>query len=137
MKKDTLILDVGGTIFIKDDTGHGIVNPAITYLVKNINPAVRIVILSDTDLFDVPKLLSDFIPELHYEYLFYKGQDPWIDKTTPETYMRVCEIIKTSPEKCIFIDNDAIFKKAANKAGILTYGIDQSEIEQVIAEFII
>lgn len=131
------MLDVGGTIFIKDSTGHGMINPAIIYLVNNINPTVRIVVLSDTDLFDVPKLLSDLIPELHYEYLFYKGKDSWIDKTTPETYTRVCQIIETIPEKCVFIDNDATFKKAATKAGILTHGIDQSEIEQVIAEFII
>ena len=137
MKKDTLILDVGGTIFIKDSTGHGMINPAITYLVKNINPAVRIVILSDTDLFDIPKLLSDFIPELHYEYLFYKRNDSWIDKTTPETYTRVCKIIKKTPEMCVFIDNDTIFKKAAAVAGVLTYGISQTEIEKAMHEFII
>lgn len=128
----TLLLDAGGTIFIKKSDGMGIVNPAIIYLNNNIPSSIHVVILSDTDAFDISKLLQQTFPDLHYDNIYTKMMYPWIDKTKPETYKKVCGLIGKDPTECILIDNEVVFKDAAAAVGIKTYNIDQQSIEEFL-----
>lgn len=128
----TLFLDAGGTIFIKDSDGIGIINPAIIYLNQNIAKSIKVIILSDTDVFDIPKLLQQAFPDLHYNDIYTKMMYPWIDKTKPETYKKVCNLIGKDPTECVLIDNEVVFKDAAAAVGIKTYSIDQQSIEEFL-----
>lgn len=128
----TLLLDIGGTVFIKKSDGTGTINPAIVYLNENIPNFIKIIILSDTDMFDVPELLQKTFPELKYSDIYTKMMYPWIDKTTPETYIKVCELIEKNPMECALIDNLPEFRSAAESVGIKTYNIDQNSIEEFL-----
>ncbi len=130
----TLLLDAGGTIFIKNSDGMGIINPAITYLNKNIPSSIHVVILSDTDTFDIPKLLQQGFPDLHYDDIYTKMMYPWVDKTKPETYLKVCNLIKKNPSECALIDNEVVFKNAATVVGIKTYNIDQQSVGEFLKD---
>lgn len=130
----TLLLDAGGTIFIKKPDGMGTINPAIINLNKNIPKSITVVILSDTDTFDIEKLLQQLFPDLHYSNIYTKMMYPWIDKTKAETYKSICDLIKRPPTECALIDNDDTFKKSAETAGITTYGIDQQSIDQLLKD---
>lgn len=125
----TLFLDIGGTVFIKKEDGTGMINPAIIYLNKQLPKNISVVLLSDTEQFDVPELLSKTFPELEYDAVYTKMMYPWIDKTKSETYVKICNLIQRDPGECVLIDNQDDFKQAAESAGIKTYGIDQHAIE--------
>ena len=128
----TIFLDVGGTIYIKDNAGAGMLNPAIGLLLESIPKSAEIIILSDTDVFDVPKLLGRDFPELAGRKIFTKKDYPWIDKTDPETFLRVCSITGKNPQECVLVDNETPFRNAAELAGILTFGITPEEIKRLI-----
>ena len=128
----TILLDIGGTTFIKKSDGMGTINPAIIYLNDNIPSSVHIVILSDTDAFDIPKLLQQAFPGLRYDDVYTKMIYPWIDKTKPETYSKVCEMIEKQPSECVFIDNLPEFRAAAETIGIKIYGVDIEAIKTIL-----
>ncbi len=128
----TLLLDVGGTIYIKNNQGLGEINPAITYLLEKIPSTVQIVIVSDTETFDIEELMHKDLPRLESSNIFSKKLYPWIDKTQPETYSRICNELHTTPMSCVFIDNQSDFRSAAEKSGIKTFGITQGEIESCL-----
>jgi len=128
----TLLLDIGGTVFIKKPDGIGMINPAIVYLNNNIPSSIKVVILSDTDMFDIPELLQKTFPELKYDDIYTKMMYPWIDKTTSETYLKVCELIGKNPSECVLIDNLPEFRSAAEHVGIKTYNIGQNSIEEFL-----
>lgn len=125
----SLLLDIGGTVFIKKPDGIGMINPAIVYLNKYIPSSIKVVILSDTDMFDIPELLQKTFPELKYDDIYTKMMYPWIDKTNPETYLKACELIGKNPSECVLIDNLPEFRSAAERVGIKTFNIDQNSIE--------
>lgn len=125
----TLFLDIGGTVFIKKEDGTGTINPAIIYLNKHLPKNISVVLLSDTEQFDVPELLAKTFPELDYDEVYTKMIYPWIDKTKAETYLKICDLIQKNPSECALVDNQDDFKQAAESAGIKTYGIDQHAIE--------
>jgi hypothetical protein len=128
----TILLDVGGTIFIKDEHGNGIINPAIKYLCTHIPKSIEMVLVSDTEVFDIPPLMQQFIPELENKKMFIKKDQPWIDKTKPKTYLKVCEVINKKAIECVLIDNEEIFRSAAESAGIKTYNVDMDSILQCL-----
>lgn len=130
----TILLDVGGTIYIKKTDGMGVVNPAISYLNTHLPKTYSLILLSDTDEFDVPDLLHKTFPELHYDDVYTKMLYPWIDKTRPQTYLQVCELIQKKPEECVLIDNLLEFRTAAETAGIKTCDVDQNSIEKLLQE---
>lgn len=133
--KKTIFLDVGGTIFIKDSQGNGMLNPAIIYLVENIPPKIPVIVVSDMIEFNVPELLQKLFPLLKPTKIFYRGEYPWIDKTKPETYTHICNLIQTTPFECILIDNEQDFREPAATIGIKTFDIHQSDIEKVLMLF--
>ena len=130
----TILLDIGGTVFIKKPDGLGTINPAIIYLNQHIPETIQVVILSDTDMFDVPELLQKTFPELKYNDVYTKMMHPWIDKTKPETYARICETINRKPSECVLIDNLPEFRSAAEITGIKTYNIDQDSINRLLED---
>ena len=130
----TILLDIGGTVFIKKPDGTGTINPAIIYLNKHVPNSVQVVILSDTDMFNVPELLQETFPELRYDAIYTKMMHSWIDKTKPETYTRICKTINKDPSECILIDNLSEFKSAAETIGIKTYDIDQDSINRLLKD---
>lgn len=130
----TILLDIGGTVFIKKPDGLGTINPAIIYLNQHIPETIQVVILSDTDMFDVPELLQKTFPELKYNDVYTKMMYPWIDKTKSETYTRICETINRKPSECVLIDNLPEFKSAAEAVGIKTYNIDQDSINRLLED---
>ncbi len=123
----TLLLDIGGTVYIKNQTGFGEINPAILYLLENIPPTITTVIVSDTETFDIHELLMRDVPQLANCAIFSKKDFPWIDKTKPETYLKICEQIHTNPIDCALIDNQENFRIAAQQAGITPFGVSQEE----------
>lgn len=130
----TILLDIGGTVFIKMPDGLGTINPAIIYLNQHVPETIQVVILSDTDMFDVPELLQKTFPELKYNDIYTKMMNPWIDKTKPETYARICETINRKPSECVLIDNLPEFRSAAEITGIITYNIDQDSINRLLED---
>jgi FMN phosphatase YigB (HAD superfamily) len=130
----TILLDIGGTVFIKMPDGLGTINPAIIYLNQHVPETIQVVILSDTDMFDVPELLQKTFPELKYNDVYTKMMNPWIDKTKSETYTRICETINRKPSECVLIDNLPEFKSAAEAVGIKTYNIDQDSINRLLED---
>ncbi len=125
----TVLLDIGGTVFIKKPDGTGMINPAIVYLNDNLPKSMSVVLLSDTDEFDVPELLKKTFPNLHYDDVYTKMMYSWIDKTIPETYTKVCELIKRNPSECVLIDNLPEFRSPAEMVGIKTYDVDINSIK--------
>ncbi|HQV64886.1 MAG TPA: hypothetical protein PKZ56_01515 [Candidatus Paceibacterota bacterium] len=130
----TILLDIGGTVFIKMPDSLGTINPAIIYLNQHVPETIQVVILSDTDMFDVPELLQKTFPELKYNDVYTKMMYPWIDKTKPETYERICETIKRNPSECVLIDNLSEFRSAAEAIGIKTYDVDQDSINRLLED---
>ena len=128
----TLLLDVGGTIYIKNDQGLGEINPAITFLLEKLPSTIQIVIVSDTETFDITELMHRDLPILESSKIFSKKLYPWIDKTQPETYSQVCKELNTTPVNCILVDNQSDFRSAAEKSGIETFGITKDEIESLL-----
>lgn len=128
-----ILLDVGGTVFIKDSHDIGIINPAIAHLVENVSPKVPIIVISDMTEFNVPKILHQFFPLLKPTAIFYRGEYDWINKTKPETYTRVCEIMNIIPVESILIDNDESFRSTAKEIGILTFNTDMISIQEVLS----
>lgn len=124
----TLFLDIGGTIYIKNQAGFGEINPAILYLLKNIPATITIVVVSDTETFDIHELLMRDIPNLATCTLFSKKDFPWVDKTKPETYLNICEQLHITPTDCALIDNQENFRTAAQQVGITPFGVSQEEI---------
>lgn len=125
----TLLLDIGGTVFIKKPDGIGMINPAIVYLNNNIPSSIKVVILSDTDMFDIPELLQKTFPELKYDDIYTKIMYKWIDKTKPKTYLKVCALIGKNPSECVLIDNLPEFRSAAERVGIKTYDVNQDSVK--------
>lgn len=128
-----ILLDVGGTIFIKDEHDMGVINPAIVHLVENITPEIPIIVISDMAEFNVPKILDQLFPALKPIAIYYRGEYEWIDKTKPQTYTRVCELMNIIPTESILIDNDESFRSAAMLAGITTYDTDMISIQKVLS----
>jgi len=124
----TLFLDVGGTIYIKNELGLGTLNPAILYLLDHIPKNIEICIISDTETFDVAELFKRDIPTLATKKIFTKKDYSWIKKNDPETYLSVCRLLNKEPSSCALIDNQEDFRSAAEQAGFITFGVSQNEI---------
>ncbi len=131
----TIFLDVGGTIYIKNNDGIGMINPAIDLLLKGTPKNIEIIILSDTDVFDVPALLKRDLPELSECRMFIKKDYPWIDKTTTQTFLRAASLAEKNPAECALVDNETVFRDAAESAGLLTFGITPEEVERLLNLF--
>lgn len=129
----TLLLDVGGTMYTKNDQGQGQINPAINHLLAHLPKSITIVMVSDTELFDIPMIIARDFPILQSNQVFSRKTQPWIDKTDPSTYQHICTLLHVNPSECLLIDNQSDFRSAAETAGIRTYGITSEEINKVLA----
>lgn len=128
----TLLLDVGGTMYIKNEKGQGQINPAIHQLLEHLPKNIVTLIVSDTEIFDIPLLIARDFPILEPAQVFSKKTHPWIDKTNPDTYRNICTLLHINPSECLLIDNQSDFRSAAESTGIATYGITSEEIDKVI-----
>lgn len=128
----TLLLDIGMTVYIKNEQGSGIINPLIRKLLKKIPPEVKIVPISDTSLKGVPEILVSDFPEMAKNPIFVKERFPWINKEDPDTYIKVCEMIGEKTENCILLDDREEFRRAATATGIVSFGVTPDEITRCL-----
>lgn len=119
-------------MYIKNKQGLGELNPAVSYLIEKLLPHINIVVFSDTDIFDIPTLITRDFPALQGCKIFSNKTHPWIDKTKPETYTQLCSFIETDPSNCLLIDNQLDFRTAAEAVGITSFGITQDEIDRAL-----
>lgn len=129
----TLLLDIGGTMYVKNDQGQGQINPAINHLLAHLPKSITIVIVSDTELFNIPMLIARDFPILKSNQVFSRKTHQWVNKTEPGTYQHICALLHVNPSECLFIDNQPDFRSAAETAGITTYGVSLEEINKVLA----
>jgi FMN phosphatase YigB (HAD superfamily) len=129
---NTLFLDIGGTLYIKNNQGEGMLNPALVELLEKIPSFVHVVIVSDTEIFNIKDLLARDFPSLHPYKLFIKKDYPWMKKTNPETYFRIMKRLGVDANQCALVDNQEDFRQAAKESGILTFDIQREEIKRLL-----
>ena len=131
-----LLLDIGMTVYIKNNQGSGMINPIMLEFIGKIPDSIRIIPLSDTSLTGVPRIIVRDFPRLSKTTIYVKERFPWINKEDPETYLKVCKLEQVDPNQCVFVDDREEFRSAARKVGILAFGVSREEVDRCLTYLI-
>ena len=112
-----IIFDAGGVLYL-NDKGRGFLNKPLAEFIHDNQEHYRFGIISTTN-YDLKTILEkDGIRDL-FDVILTSGETG-LNKTESLIYKQTLDLLETTPEETIFIDNDEEYIKTADDIGIRT-----------------